>query len=89
MSDDAAKGFRCSASLDEAVAESAALCATPIYTITRNTAVQRSTADGSHISHHDTTASALGFVRFRGRVKIRVRLTRKDMCRRHGATQSP
>ena len=88
MSDDAAKGFRCSASLDEAVAESAALCATPIYHNTHHSSTALY-SDGSHISHHDTTASALGFVRFRGRVKIRVRLTRKDMCRRHGATQSP
>ena len=55
MPDEAAKGFRCSASLDKAVAESAALCAsTPIYHNTH--APQRSTILVSHklaiMTHH-------------------------------------
>ena len=56
--DDAAKGFGRSASLAAAGAEGAKPCATAT-SHTHIPAPQRSTADYSHVSHHDTPACAL------------------------------
>ena len=56
--DDAAKGYGRNASLARAGAEGAKPCATAT-SHTHIPAPQRSTADYSHVSHHDTPACAL------------------------------